>query len=152
MAAPPVTADAFYELVRRSVVVAPKRLDDYIALRRPAESGIADARAYQKFSEWIRAGRNCVLNDVSWCEAEPLARARRELAELAPDHRVKVIYFENDPVQCLANAELRAAGIVDPENRAEQLAHDLAWIKHRTKIYATTPPGSLVVPVWRPEG
>ncbi len=45
MAAPPVTAEGFYELVRRSEVVTPKRLDAYLALRRPDEGGPADARA-----------------------------------------------------------------------------------------------------------
>ncbi len=45
MAAPPVTVEAFYELVRRSQIMTPTRLDAYVSLRRPTDSGIADARA-----------------------------------------------------------------------------------------------------------
>jgi serine/threonine protein kinase len=45
MAAPPVSFDGFYELVRRSGVLESKRLDEYIARRRPADAGQATARS-----------------------------------------------------------------------------------------------------------
>jgi tetratricopeptide (TPR) repeat protein len=45
MAVPPVTVDAFFELVRRSGVVKSKRLDEYLARRRPTEAGLAGVRA-----------------------------------------------------------------------------------------------------------
>jgi hypothetical protein len=45
MASPPVTVEAFFELVRRSEVVAPARLDAYLAQHRATECGPADARA-----------------------------------------------------------------------------------------------------------
>jgi serine/threonine protein kinase len=45
MAAPPVTDDAFFELVRRSGVVTSKRLDEYLSIRPPAEGGPAGCRA-----------------------------------------------------------------------------------------------------------
>src|SRR5262245_10903405 len=45
MAAPPVTDEAFFELVRRSGVVKSTRLDEYLSRRRPAEAGQAGPRA-----------------------------------------------------------------------------------------------------------
>ena len=45
MAAPPVTDDEFFELVRRSGVVTSKRLDEYLSIRRPTEGGPAGCRA-----------------------------------------------------------------------------------------------------------
>ena len=71
MAAPPVTVDAFYELVRRSAVVTPKRLDDYIAM------GVLNV--------WViepHARRGYVYNSVGFIEAKDgmLCAANSEIA------------------------------------------------------------------------
>ncbi len=45
MAAPPVSDEAFFELVRRSQVLSSKRLNAYLASRAPVEGGDAQALA-----------------------------------------------------------------------------------------------------------
>ncbi|HEX6983963.1 MAG TPA: hypothetical protein VF170_01240 [Planctomycetaceae bacterium] len=122
-----------------------RRYSDFLTERynRP----LRESEKFGPFADWIGRGHNAVLDEVSWCDPQRREEAERELSVIAPAHRLEVIFFENDPAACVANAHRRRHG--DPDG----LRHDLTWIAARTKSYVIPdplPPHALVRPVWRP--
>jgi hypothetical protein len=52
---------------------------------------------------------NIVVSDVQLCKASTRELAKQWFEACAPGYEIKWVYFENDPIQCLANVELRKA-------------------------------------------
>lgn len=56
-----------------------------------------------------------VLSDVQLCRSSTRNQAKEWFAECAQGYEIEWVYFENDPVQCLANVASRKASGDDRE-------------------------------------
>ena len=124
------------ELVAEHRAVA---ADDFHKLSLDNRPDVPYSRHYPRIIHALRAGRPCVVADVSFCDPDRLAELVRVVRAMVPDVEVVTEYFANDPPQCLANVTRR-----DSPERAEELAAiaALAPTYH-------VPPGAAVRPVYR---
>ena len=64
---------------------------------------LPDSRHYQDLVESVKAGKDCLLADIAFCEAHRRRETERILADVAPTAVVKWIFFENNPEACRVN-------------------------------------------------
>ena len=99
-----------------------------------------DSIHYPPLIAALRAGKDCVIADISFCDTGRRLEAEQILRNDVADLTIKWLFFENDHEKCLANVQRR--------NRST-LAHDLLMIEEFAGKYIP-PQGVKLMPVWSP--
>ncbi len=60
-------------------------------------------RGYVGIVERLRAGINCAANDIALCESGRMSDVLERFRRDVPGVEVELIYFQNDPEQCIIN-------------------------------------------------
>jgi predicted kinase len=87
---------------------------------------VKNSRHFFALIEALRSGRDCIIADIAFCEPQRLNKLKEVVKEWIPAVTFEEIYFENDPVKCKRNIQLRAA---------EKVAKDLANLDEFSKKY-----------------
>jgi hypothetical protein len=69
---------------------------------------VEKSRHYGALLENIRAGRDCVIADIAFCDPRRSANLQQVIARQIPNCEIDWIYFENAPDKCRRNIERRA--------------------------------------------
>lgn len=95
---------------------------------------IDDPKSFDQILPFL--DQDLIISDPAFCLEKNRELAIRKITEENPNVKIDWIFFENDPDQCLINAERRENKKVD------------SYIKNSTKTY-TIPKGSNIIKVWR---
>ncbi len=96
-----------------------------------------NSRYYNALLENIRAGRDCVIADIAFCDPKRRADLQQAIDRQISDSRIEWICFENAPEKCRRNIVRRAR---------ERLGDDLAALEKFARLYSI-PDGVTPVPV-----
>lgn len=98
-----------------------------------------DSRHYRPLIAALRAGQDCLIADIAFCDTLRRVEATQVLACDAPMAVVQWVFFENNADACMAN--IRADGGARLLNRLR----NFSLFAHKYHI----PPGVNALPVWR---
>ncbi len=82
--------------------------DDFHANALHNSPLVEDSCHYRALLRNIRAGRQCVITDIAFCDPARRANLRQVIAREIPNCKMEWIYFENAPDKCRRNIEHRA--------------------------------------------
>ncbi len=116
-------------------------IEDFHANARRDSSSVKDSIHYQALIEALRAGHDCVVADIAFCEElrrnNLIEAVAREIAGVL----VEPIFFENDPDKCRRNIQRRAR---------PSLIRDLEELGRLASVYCI-PDGVTPRPVYEDE-
>jgi predicted kinase len=87
---------------------------------------VRNSRHFFALIDALRAGRDCVIADIAFCDPERLNRLKEVVKEWIPTISFEEFFFENDTEKCKRNIKSRAA---------EKIAKDLAHLDEFSKKY-----------------
>ncbi|MDA8103990.1 MAG: hypothetical protein M0Z71_01290 [Nitrospiraceae bacterium] len=78
---------------------------------------IIDSRHYDQLVCDLRNGKDCIIADIIFCEAEKLCEVEHAVTQEIPGLNIEKLFFENNPSQCKYNATLRRRANLNEEIR-----------------------------------
>lgn len=82
-------------------------VDDFHADAIEHSPLVKDSRHYRPVLEAIRAGRDCVIADIAFCEPNRKLNLLQAMRAQIPAVNIEWIYFENAPAKCRRNIQRR---------------------------------------------
>jgi hypothetical protein len=101
---------------------------------------LPDSRHYQGLIESLKAGRDCLVADIAFCEAQRRSETEGVLAKVAPAAEVRWIFFENNPEACRSNIN---------RDGGERARDQLKYLAMFASSYSI-PSGVEPIRVWQP--
>jgi dephospho-CoA kinase len=98
---------------------------------------VEDSRHYDALLQDIRAGSDCVIADIAFCDPKRRANLQQAIDRQISNSRIEWIYFENAPEKCRRNIARRARA---------RLGDDLAALEKFARLYSI-PDGVTPIPV-----
>ena len=99
-----------------------------------------DSRYYRPLIAALRAGQDCLIADIAFCDTLRRVEATQVLAFDAPGAQVRWVFFENNTEACMANIKR------DGGARLLNRLRNFSLFAHKYHI----PPGVEALPVWKP--
>jgi hypothetical protein len=115
-------------------------VDDYLKDPVGGSPRFTDSRSYPDLVRDLRAGRDCAISDVEFCDTGRRVELEQVVAQDASGVVIEWQFFENNPGRCTANVERERGG-------------DVAARKDRVRALARNyhiPPGGKPIPVSSP--
>jgi predicted kinase len=91
---------------------------DYHAAAHNDSPRVEDSRYYHGLIESLRAGHDCVIADIAFCDARRTVRLCEAFTGEVAGLRLEWIYFENAPDKCRSNIQRRARESVSSDLKA----------------------------------
>lgn len=98
-----------------------------------------DSVHYNRLIRALRAGKDCVVSDIIFCDTLARIDVERVLCADVPGLEIRWTYFRNDPRQCAKNVRMR--------KRASQ-GLELRLIRQLSQKYFP-PQNAALLPVWK---
>lgn len=98
--------------------------DDFHANALHNSPLVEDSRHYSTLLGNIRAGSECVITDIAFCDPARRANLQQVIDREIPNCRIEWIYFENAPDKCRRNIERRSrVGVREDLDALETFRH-----------------------------
>jgi 5-(carboxyamino)imidazole ribonucleotide mutase len=115
------------------------RSEDFHAHAHDNSQAVEKSKHFEELIRDLRAGKNCVVADIIFCEAARRTALEMSVKRNVPGVQIRWEYFENDAEQCRRNVISRARGTVEEQ---------LRMVGVLSAKYAI-PPAAAVLPVWK---
>lgn len=113
-------------------------VQDFMANSHGHSHRFTDSRHYGDLVRDLRAGKDCVIADIAYCDTWSRVEVEGVIRQDVPGVTIEWQFFENDPARCEANVEWRGRSNAPEEKKK---IRELARKYH-------IPPDASVIPVW----
>jgi predicted kinase len=114
--------------------------EDFMADSHDDSPRFTDSRYYGDLVRDLRAGKDCVIADIEYCDTWRRTEVEEVIRRDVPQVNFEWHYFENNPSQCEANVNRRDRKTAKEEKRK------ICRLSRKYQI----PPGAKIISVWTP--